>query len=97
MPGFSSTTWQNASELVSQNQTPESSGWLDRVLGRVDDGFNVYDRVRCAVNPQAPGCYQPQAPPPGAGSTAQNTTLLIVGGVVLLLLIVVVLIIALKK
>lgn len=97
MPGFNTAGWHNASEVISQNPAPSNGGWLDRVLGRVDDGFDVYDRVRCAVNPQAPGCYQSPTPATTNSPDPQNNTLLIMGGVLLLLLIVVVLIIALKK
>lgn len=97
MSGFNATGWQNASDAIAQSQTPDNSRWLDRVLGRVEDGFNVYDRVRCAVNPQAPGCYVPPAGSSGAVPNSQNTTLMIVGGAILLLLIIAVLVIALKK
>jgi len=97
MPGFNTAGWQNASDVISQNQPANNSGWLDRVLGRVDDGFDVYDRVRCAANPTAPGCYQTSAGASGAGGVPQDNTWLYVGLGVVLLLVIGIVIIALKK
>jgi hypothetical protein len=96
MPGFNTAGWQNASDVISQTQPANNNGWLDRVLGRVDDGFDIYDRVRCAANPTAPGCYQASGAP-GAGATPPDNTWLYVGLGVVLLLVIGIVIIALKK
>jgi len=96
MPGFNTAGWQNASDVISQNQPANNNGWLDRVLGRVDDGFDVYDRVRCAANPTAPGCYQNNNGASG-GAVPQDNTWLYVGLGIVLLLVIGIVIIALKK
>jgi hypothetical protein len=97
MPGFNPAGWQNASDVISQNQPANNSGWLDRVLGRVDDGFDIYDRVRCAANPTAPGCYQNNGASGAGGVPPPNNTWLYVGLGVVLLLVIGIVIIALKK
>ena len=97
MPGFNTAGWQNASDVISQNQPANNSGWLDRVLGRVDDGFDIYDRVRCAANPTAPGCYQNNNGAPAAGAIPQDNTWLYVSLGFVLLLVIGIVIIALKK
>lgn len=97
MPGFNMSGLQNASDAISQNAAQPNSGWLDRVLGRVDDGFDIYDRVRCAANPTAPGCYQNNNGAPGGAGVPQDNTWLYVGLGVVLLLVIGIVIIALKK
>lgn len=95
MAGFGTAGWQNASDAISQSQTNQS-GWLDRFLGRVDDGVSAYDKVRCAVNPSAPGCYT-AAPSSNHPQVLQDNTWLYIGLVVVLLLVIVIVVIALKK
>lgn len=97
MPGFNAGAWQNASDVVSQTQAQNNTSWLDRALDRVDDGFNIYDRVRCAANPNAPGCYPTNGGTSGAEGTTPNNTWAYVGLAVVILLLIGILIIALKK
>ena len=95
MAGFSTAGWQSASDAVSQTQA-NPSAWLDRFLGRVDDGVSAYDKVRCAVNPRAPGCYT-AAPSANHPQVVQGNSWLYVGLVVVILLVIVIVVIALKK
>jgi hypothetical protein len=81
----------------AESPNNNNGGWLDQVFDRVDDGFDVYNQLRCALNPTAPGCYTTGSNQQPTGASAPNNTWLYVGLAVIILLVIALVIIALKK